>query len=600
MFASSDDVYGRFGFHDGLSPITRTVSTLGMVALIQFVSVRLGFALIVPPQGNGTIWVAAGIILGILLLSERRSWLPILAAALVGETAASLVAGYPVLPAAAVALLNCIQVGIAAWLIARVCGPRIRCDSVHQLVSVVLLAAATIAVMAFPAGVLINLTFDANLWRTVRLWWVSDTLGVLLGAPLVLSLAGMGSINLRWQRVAEACALFLGLGVSTAIIFGAENAGSGLLLSLLYVTFPFLIWAALRLGTAGVSTALFLVSVVAVWNTAHGHGPMTFIGRGVGEQVVYLQSYLAVAILSSLILAVVTEQRRRTELALRDQTERFQKIFDHIPVMVALHDGQGSVDVVNQEFEQVMGWSRDEVGGIDLMAECYPDPLEREEAISHMSSSHSGWRSFKTRVKDGRTLETNWANVRLSDGTSIGIGQDITQQRELEEQLRHSQKMEAVGRLAGRIAHDFNNLLTVILGYTKLSLDHLEPPGDVRDNLEQTRKATERAAALTQQLLAFSRKQVRQPRALNLNEVIANMDGMVRRLIGADIVLSTRTHPALGLIKADPGQIEQGLMNLIVNARDAMPNGGKLLIETANAPNDERAHPFPVGLAVRG
>ena len=567
-----------------------------MVALIQFMNVQLGFALIIPPEGNGTIWPATGIMLAILLVSKRRSWLPILAAALVGETAASLAVGYPVGPAAALAGVNCVQVGIAAWLIMRVCGPRIRCESVYQLASVVLLAAATIAVMAFPAAAIINVSFDATFWREVPLWWISDTLGVLLGTPLVLSLAAMGSLNLRWKQVAEASALFLGLGLSTAIIFSSDNLSSGLLLSLLYITFPFLIWAALRLGPAGVSTALFLVSVVAIWNTAHGHGPMGFIGRGVGEQVVYLQTYLAVATLSSLILAVVTEQRKRTESALRQQTERFQKIFDHIPVMVALHDDEGSPDVVNQEFERVMGWSQDELSGIDLMAECYPDPRERKEAISHLSSSHSGWRTFKTRIKDGRTLAMNWANVRLSDGTSISIGQDVTQQGELEEQLRHSQKMEAVGRLAGRIAHDFNNLLTVILGYTQLSLDHLEPTGDVRDNLEQTRKATERAAGLTRQLLAFSRKQVRQPRVLNLNELVTTMDGMIRRLIGSDVVLSTRTDPELGLIKADPGQIEQGIMNLVVNARDAMPNGGKLFIETANTSKGDSTRPFPAGL----
>ena len=437
-----------------------------MVALIQFISVQLGLALIIPPEGNGTIWPAAGIVLAILLVSERQLWFPILAAVLVGEVAASLTAGYPMLPATVLALLNCVQVGLAALLITRVCGSQIRLDSVHRLASAVLLAAATIAVMAIPAAAIISVSFDANLWREVRLWWVSDTLGVLLGTPLrpVASdhefpqiFGGNGS--------RKPAPLFLGLGVSTAIIFGSDNAGSGLLLSLLYVTFPFLIWAALRLGPVGVSTALFLFSVVAVWNTAHGLGPMTFIARDVGEQVVFLQTYLAVAILSSLILAVVTEQRTRTESALRGQTERFQKIFDHIPVMVALHDGKGAIDVVNQEFEQIMGWSRDELSGIDLMAECYPDPTERKEAISHMSSSHSGWRSFKTRVKDGRTLETNWANVRLSDGTSIGIGQDVTQQRELEEQLRHSQKMEAVGRLAGRIAHDFQQSVD---GYPRL------------------------------------------------------------------------------------------------------------------------------------
>src|SRR5881409_1046993 len=163
-----------------------------------------------------------------------------------------------------------------------------------------------------------------------------------------------------------------------------------------------------------------------------------------------------------------------------------------------------------------------------------------------------------------------------------GTQRDVTEQRHLEEQFRQSQKMEAVGQLAGGIAHDFNNLLTAILGNTQLLLREL-PPGDAkRGDVEEIRKASERAASLTRQLLAYSRRQMLQPEVLDLNGVVAEMDRMLRRLIGEHIALVTVLAPELGRVRADPNQLEQVIVNLAVNARDAMPDGGKLTIETAN------------------
>jgi two-component system, cell cycle sensor histidine kinase and response regulator CckA len=158
---------------------------------------------------------------------------------------------------------------------------------------------------------------------------------------------------------------------------------------------------------------------------------------------------------------------------------------------------------------------------------------------------------------------------------------------ESEQQLRHAQKMEAIGRLAGGIAHDFNNLLTSILGHSELTLYKLHSDDPLRDGIEQVMKAADRAAGLTRQLLAFSRKQVLQPRVFDLNAIVADMEKMLRRLIGEDMDLVTKLAPDLGSVKADPGQIEQVVMNLAVNARDAMPNGGRLVIETANVDLDE-------------
>jgi nitrogen-specific signal transduction histidine kinase/CheY-like chemotaxis protein len=169
---------------------------------------------------------------------------------------------------------------------------------------------------------------------------------------------------------------------------------------------------------------------------------------------------------------------------------------------------------------------------------------------------------------------------------------DITDRKQLEEQLRQAQKMEAVGRLAGGIAHDFNNLLMVIQGYADLLTERLADGDPLRRNAEQIQTASQRATSLTRQLLAFSRKQMLAPKVLNVQSVVAEMEKILRRLIGEDIQLETSSAPDLGLIKADRSQIEQVILNLAVNARDAMPEGGRLTIETANVELDKAAaHP---------
>lgn len=327
-------------------------------------------------------------------------------------------------------------------------------------------------------------------------------------------------------------------------------------------------------------------------------------GSSPGSTVVryWLASYYPVRTSSGVLIGVGTlvneiTPRRHAEDDLRRQKEILQHIFDHAPMMLAFYDADGRFQIVNREWERVIGWRPDEMSGQDLLANMFPEVSTQSEALRYMLSPEPGWREFQLRVRDGRVLDTLWANVRLSDGTSIGIGQDITERKRLEAQFLQSQKMESVGRLAGGIAHDFNNLLTVIMGFAALSLADLPPDHPSSANLLEIRRASERAARLTRQLLAFARKQVFSLQLTNLNRLIVDVDRLLRRLIGENIELVVLPAADLVLVNVDPHQIEQVLVNLVLNARDAMPHGGQVTIESSNVVVDGPGSQHPAGLA---
>jgi two-component system cell cycle sensor histidine kinase/response regulator CckA len=277
---------------------------------------------------------------------------------------------------------------------------------------------------------------------------------------------------------------------------------------------------------------------------------------------------------------------KEAEAAGRRQHEILQGVFDHIPVMIALLDERGAPVVVNREWERILGWRLEETRSLDLLAEMYPERSYRDHVLAFFGAAERRWAELKTRTKEGSLIDIAWATIRLSDGTAIAIGEDLSERKRLEQQLWQSQKLEAVGRLAGGIAHDFNNVLNVIMGYAEMLARPLPVDGLERKKIAKIQKAAERAASLTRQLLAFSRQQVLQPRVLDLGSVVADVMGMLKRSIGEDIELRS-TARAAGRVRADPGQLEQVLLNLAVNARDAMPNGGRLTIETSDVEIDE-------------
>jgi two-component system, cell cycle sensor histidine kinase and response regulator CckA len=291
---------------------------------------------------------------------------------------------------------------------------------------------------------------------------------------------------------------------------------------------------------------------------------------------------------SVLWIARDISERKRIEQELRKSEERYRDLVENARDIIYTHDLEGNYTSVNKASEQITGYTREEALSMNLLQTVAPGDLEkaRQMIAKKLAGEEEAVYELEIIAKDKRRLAIE-VNTRLvfQDGLPVGvqgIARDITERKQLEEQLRQSQKLEAVGQLAGGIAHDFNNLLTAITGYSQLTLRSLHAEDPLRENIVEIKKAGDRAAALTRQLLTFSRKQVLQPVVLDLNSLVSEIEKMLRRLIGEDIGLRTVLAPGLGRIKGDPGQIEQVLMNLVVNARDAMLHGGKLTIETQN------------------
>jgi PAS domain S-box-containing protein len=326
-----------------------------------------------------------------------------------------------------------------------------------------------------------------------------------------------------------------------------------------------------------------------------------YIKAGATDYIVkHHMQRLGPAVRRALALRRALEDAARAEAARARSEQRFRKLVEYSSDVITLLDGAGRIVYSTQAQQPTLGYDQGELVGHRVVDLVHPDDGERAQALlrSVLAPGAAVTRdALRVRHKNGtwRDLEIAAVN-RLDDPIVEAIVvtyHDVTDRkraeaalRALEEQHRQAQKMEAIGRLASGVAHDFNNLLTAILGSAELLLEDLPADHPGRVEAEETRKAALRAADLTRQLLAFSRQQVLVPQVLDLNAVVTNVDKMLRRVIGEDVELRTVQAPGIDAVRADPGQLEQVLLNLAVNARDAMPRGGELTIETANVDLD--------------
>jgi two-component system cell cycle sensor histidine kinase/response regulator CckA len=294
-------------------------------------------------------------------------------------------------------------------------------------------------------------------------------------------------------------------------------------------------------------------------------------------------------------------QEVRKELLRRE--ELFRLITENAADMIAVVDSDGRRLYNSPSYQKILGYTDQELKSTNALDQVHPEDTEKvlKAAAEARRTGLGTALEYRMRHKDGswRVLESKASTV-VTEGQVeklVIVNRDVTERKHLEEQFRQSQKMEAVGRLSGGMAHDFNNLLGVIIGYGEVVQEGTPAESPLRQCVDEMLKAGHRAAALTRQLLAFSRQQVMDPHVLDLNVVVKDMEKMLKRLIGEDIQLKTDLDPALASIKADQGQLEQVIMNLAVNARDAMPKGGEVKLTTSNFHMDEafvRRYPYPV------
>lgn len=296
------------------------------------------------------------------------------------------------------------------------------------------------------------------------------------------------------------------------------------------------------------------------------------------------------AVVNALKKRETETQRAKVENELRAREEQYRLIGEHTRDLIYLLDQKGQFTYASPSFKKTLGFDPGELVGKKAFSLIHPDDKAAARKAFQEALDHHAGRivHYRCKSKSGQwTLFesiVNWAfDEKGGPIKAVIVSRDIDERKRLEEQVRQAQKMEAVGRLAGGVAHDFNNLLTAITGYSDLLLRSLDRMDPRRSDVEEIKETANRAAALTQQLLAFSRRQITQPKVLDLNAVVSNLEKMLRRLIGEDIQLKTVLAKNLHRVRSDLGQVEQIVINLCVNSRDAMPGGGKILIETANA-----------------
>ena len=328
-------------------------------------------------------------------------------------------------------------------------------------------------------------------------------------------------------------------------------------------------------------------------------------GAGDGLQLAHaVRGLVGLVLLFDIYVVYQQLQIYRIRQRLVESEELFRLITENAADMIAVIDGSGRRLYNSPAYERLLGYSREELHDSSPMEQIHPEdrPLVAEATKEARCTGVGRRIEYRMRHKDGtwRILESTASSVLNTDGKVerlVIVNRDITSRKRLEEQFRQSQKMEAVGRLSGGIAHDFNNILGVIIGYSEILQERMVQSEALRPCVEEILQAGRRAASLTRQLLAFSRQQVLAPVVLDLNATITDTEKMLRRLIGEDIELQTSLEQDLAYVKADQSQIEQVILNLAVNARDAMPNGGRLTIATENAELDEmavRRYSYPV------
>jgi len=567
------------------------------LAVVYAITTLVGRHLIIPEVFVAPVRLSMGVASFALAVSRAATWPLYLAALLPAHLLLRNPAnGFSI--ALQYFAANAIGALVTAGVLRRLVGDRPRLDNLKTCLILVgagavagPLAAATIGT---PTVTRRDLT--VSFWSTWEIWTMAEAAGTLVVMPVLLAVSDLltrARERVDLVRVAEAVVLASGILLATTPALGQSGVGQGSSLSMLYLPFPLLVWAAIRFGPTGAALANLELASITILSMLNARGP--FAGPWSENGMLAVQQFLIVTAATSMTLAGLMAERWRTLGALGESEARYRELVESANDTIVLTTPEGEVLELNRAFEVGTGWTREEWRGrsvFDLVGE--PDRARaRQEFEGAIRRGPTGTVLWRIRVKDGRTRIIEVRTTAYGhEGEVVRVmilARDVTDQitaaeerAAVDAQLQQSRKMNAIGQLAGGIAHDFNNLLQALSGYTDLAVESLPPGHEALEPLHRVAKVADRAATLTRQLLTFSRRDAMKAEPLDLGATVAEFVRILRRMIGEHIQITLTTTPGAPLINADRNQIEQIVMNLCINARDAMPSGGPLTIETGS------------------
>jgi PAS domain S-box-containing protein len=529
------------------------------------------------------VWPSSGFALACLLLYGVELWPGIALGALLATQTNSGNVIYSLTTAAG----NSLEVISAALLLRHVARFDFRMERARDVLALVcggIAGACASALFGILGLYLSELAPVDALPRIGWKWALGHAMGMVAVTPFVLTVSSWCPLwkprKEAWSCL-EASALFLLLMLVGAVAFWG---GAGLFreYDLEYLPFPLLVWAAFRFGVHGAASANLITSGMAVWGTAAGWAP--FASGSSSEDLLLTWSFVGVSAVTTLLLAAVVTEGRRSEEERRKSETRYRTLIEQAADGIFSTDAHGRLTDANSRGCDMLGLDRDAALGLGLAD--LAESRDRDRVRSLVRDLPSGEAAISSwhvqRAGGGATFPAEVSIKRLDDGRIQAFVRDVTERLALEEQLRQSQKMEAVGLLAGGIAHDFNNLLTAIIGHSDFALTRLPQDHKVRTDIVEVVKAASRAADLTRKLLAFARKQLVEPKLLDMHDLVLNIENMLKRVLGEHIELTIRSEGEPWMVTVDPVQLEQVILNITINARDAMPRGGRLELECRN------------------
>ncbi|MDA0204711.1 MAG: MASE1 domain-containing protein [Acidobacteria bacterium] len=545
---------------------------LGSIALLAALYAAAGVIALEHDSAIGRIvWPSSGIALAALATGGRGLW-PGVA---LGAALTTYFSGGGLVYVLATAIGNVLEAWTAVYLLDR-WKVGVRFDQVRNVVIFVgisLLTAFLSSVCGIFGMFVADIAPQSALLRIGGLWILGHAMGTLVLAPFLLTAhRGLAAVRSE-KRWIEAL-----LAATALVVVGMEAFARGAEAPLEYLPFPLLIWAAYRFGPPGAAAANLVVSGIALGWTAAAQGPFAVGSTTSNHLLTWI--YANVTAVTTMLLAAVVSQGKRAEAARRLQETEYRQLIEQAVDGVLIFEADGVCRVANSSVSKMTGYPAAELLGRNLSSLVEPqtaaDVTNQVWLLQETESATFDWRLLR---RDGTVLPAEVSAKRLDDGRLLAFVRDVTERRSLEAQLLQSQKMEAIGMLAGGVAHEFNNILTIIQSHSEVARDTLPAGALATEAIDYVIAAGDRAARLTRRLLAFARKQPAEFRVVSLNDLVSDVGRMLPRFLGDDIEYSTSPSSETYHVRVDPGQLEQVIINMALNARDAMPRGGRLTLE---------------------